>query len=57
MQTHNDVPNSSRHWNRFEVAAPVPGSGQLLLEVVLQQNWGLESEWFFIDNFSAVVRP
>jgi hypothetical protein len=29
----------------------------LLLEVVLQQNWGLESEWFFIDNFSAVVRP
>jgi len=57
MQTHNDVPNSSRHWNRFEVVAPVPGSGQLLLEVVLQQNWGLESEWFFIDNFSAVVRP
>jgi hypothetical protein len=57
MQTHNDVPNSSRHWNRFEVAAPVPSSGQLLLEVVLQQNWGLESEWFFIDNFSAVVRP
>lgn len=55
MQTHNDVPNSSRHWNRFEVVAPVPGSGQLLLEVVLQQNWGLESEWFFIDNFSAVV--
>ncbi len=57
MQTHNDVPNSSRHWNRFEVAAPVPSSGQLLLEVVLQQNWGLESEWFFIDNFSAVIRP
>jgi hypothetical protein len=57
MQTHNDVPNSSRHWNRFEVAAPVPSSGQLLLEVVLQQNWGLESEWFFIDNFSAVVGP
>lgn len=57
MRTRNDVPNSSRHWNRFEVVAPVPGSGQLLLEVVLQQNWGLESEWFFVDNFSAGVQP
>ncbi len=57
MRTRNDVPNSSRHWNRFEVTAPVPGSGQLLIEVVLQQNWGLESEWFFVDNFSAGVQP
>ena len=57
MQTRNDVSNSSRHWNRFEVIAQVPASGQLALEIVLQQNWGLESEWFFIDNFSAAVQP
>jgi hypothetical protein len=57
MQTRNDVANSSRHWNRFEVVAQAPASGQLQIEVVLQQNWGLESEWFFTDNFSAAVQP
>jgi hypothetical protein len=57
MQTHTDVPNNTRHWNRFEVIAPAPASGQLTLEVVLQQNWGLGSDTFFSDNFSATVRP
>jgi hypothetical protein len=57
MQTHSDVPNNSRHWNRFEVVAPAPASGQLQLEIVLQQNWGLASDTFFSDNFSAAVRP
>jgi hypothetical protein len=57
MQTRNDVANSSRHWNRFEVTAQAPANGQLLIEIVLQQNWGLESEWFFTDNFSAAVQP
>ena len=57
MQTRSDVPGNSRHWNRFEVVAPVPASGQLILEVVLQQNWGLASDTFFTDNFSAAVRP
>ncbi len=56
MQTRNDVPTSSRHWNRFEVTATVPGNGLLPLEIVLQQNWGTESEWFFIDNFSTTVQ-
>jgi hypothetical protein len=57
MQTHSDVPGNSRHWNRFEVTAPVPASGQLILEIVLQQNWGLASDTFFSDKFSATVRP
>ncbi len=56
MVTRNDVPNSSRHWNRFEVTATVPASGQLPLEVILQQNWALGSEWFFVDNFSAAMQ-
>lgn len=57
METRNDVPGNHRHWNRFEVTAVVPASGQLPLEIILQQNWGTESEWFFIDNFSAAVQP
>jgi hypothetical protein len=56
MITHNDVANSSRHWNRFEVTATVPASGQLPLEIILQQNWGLESEWFFVENFSSAMQ-
>jgi hypothetical protein len=57
MQTRNDVPTSSRHWNRFEVTAPSPASGQLTIEIIVQQNWGGSSEWFFLDNFSAAIRP
>lgn len=57
MQTRNDVPTSSRHWNRFEVTAPAPASGQLTVEIIVQQNWGGSSEWFFLDNFSAAIRP
>jgi hypothetical protein len=56
MIKRNDVTNSSRHWNRFEVTATVPASGQLPLEIILQQNWGLESEWFFVDNFSSTLQ-
>ena len=56
MVTRNDVPNSSRHWNRFEVLAVVPANGQLPLEVILQQNWGLASDWFFVDNFSTAMQ-
>ena len=56
MITHNDVANSSRRWNRFEVTAPVPASGQLPLEIILQQNWGLESDWLYLDNLSAMMQ-
>ncbi len=56
MVTRNDVSNSSRHWNRFEVTATVPASGQLPLEVILQQNWGLGGDWFFVDNFSSTMQ-
>ena len=56
MVTRNDISTSSRHWNRFEVTATVPASGQLPLEVILQQNWGLGGDWFFIDNFSSTMQ-
>ncbi len=56
MVTRNDVSSSSRHWNRFEVTATVPASGQLPLEVILQQNWGLGGDWFFVDNFSSTMQ-
>ena len=56
MITHNDVANDTRHWNRFQVTAVVPASGKLPLEVIMQQNWGLGSEWFFIDNFSSAMQ-
>ncbi len=56
MITHNDVANDTRHWNRFQVTAVVPASGKLPLEVILQQNWGLGSEWFFTDNFSSAIQ-
>jgi hypothetical protein len=56
MVTHNDVANDSRHWNRFQVAAVVPASGKLPLEVILQQNWDVGGDWFFVDNFSSAMQ-
>jgi hypothetical protein len=50
---HNfDVPGNERAWNRFEVIALVPGSGQLTLSVIVQQNWWGRVD-FFMDNFRA----
>ena len=48
-----DVPGNVRHWNRFVVAATVPASGELLLKVIVQQNWAGRTD-FFIDAFHAV---
>ena len=53
MILSNDVPGNERHWNKFVVSDVVPGSGQLLLTITLQQNWAGETD-FFIDNFQAV---
>ena len=53
MIQHADVPGNERHWNKFDVLAVVPDSGQLLLTVIMQQNWAGETD-FFIDNFQAV---
>jgi hypothetical protein len=53
MIQQNDVPGNQRHWNKFVVTAPVPDDGHLLLQVIEQQNWSGETD-FFMDNFSAV---
>jgi hypothetical protein len=53
MVQHLDVPGNERHWNKFVVTAVVPPSGQLLLQVITQQNWAGRTD-FFIDAFSAV---
>jgi LysM repeat protein len=54
MKTHFDVPGNQRPWNRFTVTAQVPASGQLPLEITLQQNWPGRTD-FFIDNLSGEV--
>jgi hypothetical protein len=56
MIQHNDVAGNERHWNKYDLSAPIPDSGQLLLTVIMQQNWAGETD-FFIDNFQAVERP
>jgi hypothetical protein len=59
MVQNHDVPGNERAWNRFEVVAPVPGSGQLTLTIIVQQNWRNRTD-FFLDNFRAermVVTP
>jgi len=53
MVKHYDVPGNQRNWNKFDVTATVPDSGQLLLTVIVQQNWAGETD-FFLDNFQAV---
>jgi len=59
MVQNHDVPGNERAWNRFEVVAPVPGSGQLTLTIIVQQNWQNRTD-FFLDNFRAeriIVTP
>ena len=53
MIQHQDLPGNERNWNKYDVFAVVPPSGQLLLTVTMQQNWAGEVD-FFIDNFKAV---
>lgn len=54
MMTHFDVPGNERPWNRFEVLAQFPASGQLTLTIVMQQNWQTLTD-FFIDNLSGEI--
>lgn len=56
MIQHNDVPGNERHWNKYDVSATIPDSGQLLLTVIVQQNWAGETD-FFLDNFQALEWP
>ncbi len=53
MIQHNDVPGNQRHWNKYDLSASVPASGQLSLIIIMQQNWAGETD-FFIDHFQAV---
>lgn len=54
MVTRFDVPGNQRAWNKFEVVAPFPASGQLTLTIVMQQNWQTLTD-FFIDNISGRI--
>ncbi|MCC7358724.1 MAG: hypothetical protein IT317_04575 [Anaerolineales bacterium] len=53
MTQRYEVPGNERHWNRFVVAAGVPASGEVLLKIIVQQNWAGRTD-FFIDAFHAV---
>jgi hypothetical protein len=53
MIQHYDVAGNQRNWNKYDVVATIPDSGQLTLTVIMQQNWAGETD-FFIDNFQAV---
>jgi hypothetical protein len=53
MIQHNEVQGNERHWNKYVVLETIPDSGQLLLTVIVQQNWAGETD-FFLDNFQAV---
>lgn len=55
MIKHYDVPGNERNWNKYDLVAIIPPSGQLLLTVIMQQNWAGETD-FFIDNFQAFQR-
>jgi hypothetical protein len=52
MRLRHDIPGNERAWNRFEVVAQFPASGQLNLTVIVQQNWRDRTD-FFLDNFTA----
>ena len=52
MRDHFDVPGNERPWNKFQVMAQMPPSGDLPLKFIVQSNWPCEVN-FFIDNFQA----
>jgi hypothetical protein len=52
MIQNHDVPGNERAWNRFQVTAQVPASGQLTLTIIVQQNFKNRTD-FFLDHFSA----
>lgn len=49
-----DVSGNERPWNKFEVTAPFPASGQLTLQIIVQQHWPGRTD-FFIENLSGQV--
>lgn len=54
MITHFDIPGNQRAWNKFDVLAQFPGSGQLTLTITMQLNWQTLTD-FFIDNISGQI--
>lgn len=52
MVMNSDVIGNERHWNIFEVEDVFPSSGQLLLKITLQSNWG-RTNWF-LDDFMFI---
>jgi hypothetical protein len=52
MVQNTDVISNTRAWNRFVVTDTFPANGQLLLTVIVQQNWCCLTD-FFLDDFKA----
>ncbi len=58
MVGHEDFEGTVRDWNRFEVTEQFPESGQLVLEIVMQNNRSTSPfADFFIDNLSGQIVP
>lgn len=54
MVTHFDIPGNERAWNKFDVLAQFPGSGQLTLTITMELNWTTLTD-FFIDNINGQI--
>ncbi len=54
MVARHDAPDNDRAWNKFVVHDVFPADGQLRFEVIVQQNWPGEVN-FFLDAFKAEV--
>ena len=54
MLTHFDIPGNERPWNKFDVLAQFPPSGQLPLTIIMELNWATLTD-FFIDNVSGQI--
>jgi hypothetical protein len=52
MKSKFDVPGNERPWNKFQVTAQFPPSGDLPFKFIVQSNWPCEVN-FFVDNFEA----
>ncbi|MBI4772316.1 MAG: hypothetical protein HY784_18305 [Chloroflexi bacterium] len=51
-----DAVGNTRPWNRFVVEATFPAQGQLVLTLIMQQNWA-GNTFFYLDSLSLEVLP